>query len=142
MLKNVLLIAATLAVVSGGVVYFHSQRSSHKLPDLGVPVYPGARPADTATLPVGLSSRDRARFARVVLLETQDPIEKVISFYREHLPGKTQLLERQARGMPAAIFRTDVNGTAKLILVTAGEDTRQTEIAIGDIAAQTPPQKR
>ena len=106
--------------------------------DTGVPHYPGAKDINADTFASRLSPRDRARLIKAVILETDDAPEKVIAYYKESLKGKTQVFEKQNRGVPSAVFRTEINGKAKLIMVTSNEDTNKTQISIGEITDQKP----
>jgi len=64
----------------------------------------------------------------------------VISFYKEALKGKAQVLETKTHGLPSAAIRVEVDGLYKLLVITANEDSGKTEIVIGNI--QNPPVKK
>jgi hypothetical protein len=138
MAKNIVLAVLAAAVVAGGVYYFAVVRRPPAMVDDGIPHYPGSKDINADKFAARLSPRDRARLIKVVILETDDPPDKVIQFYRDNLKGKTQVFEKKNRGVASGVFRTEVNGTGKLIVVTANEDTRKTEISIGEISNQMP----
>ncbi len=107
--------------------------------EAGLPLYPGAR---NALAPDRFSQRllpqDRAKVVKAAVYETDDPTTKVISFYKEKLKGKYQVLEAKKGGLPSAVFRVEVEGQYKLLMITHQEDSGKTEIVIGVISA---PQK-
>jgi hypothetical protein len=138
MAKNIILAVLAAAVLAGGIYYFAAIRKPPAMVDAGVPHYPGSKDSNADKFASRLSPRDRARLVKVVILETADPPDKVIQFYKENLKGKTQVFEKKSRGVPGAVFRTEVNGKGKLIMVTTNEDTNKTEISIGDITDQMP----
>jgi hypothetical protein len=105
-------------------------------PDAGVPVYPGAEEL-SGGFSKHLLPQDRAKLIHAVMYETSDPPSKVISFYKEKLKGKSQVLEAKTHGMPSAAIRAEIDGQYKLLVITANEDTGKTEIVIGNI--QNPP---
>lgn len=108
--------------------------------EAGVPIYPGAK---NALAPDRFSQRllpqDRAKLVKAVVYETEDPSAKVISFYKDNLKGKWQVLEAKHGGLPSAVFRVEVEGQHKLLMISQNEDAARTEIVIGNIEA---PQKR
>jgi hypothetical protein len=128
----------TLLVVIGLSACSRTNRPDAKTPapDAGVPVYPGAK-ALSGGFSEHLLPQDRAKLVRAVMYETEDPTPKVISFYKEALKGKTQVLETKTHGVPSAAIRVEVNGQYKLLVITANEDSGKTEIVIGNI--QNPP---
>ena len=132
-MKNAVLGILAAAVIAGGFVYFWSRRQSAPI-EVGVPIYPGAQ-TDTDSFEAHLSPRDRARLVKAVTYRTDDPPANVISFYKEQLKGKTEVLETSRRGIPSAVFRTQVDGKPKIIMITSNEDTQKTEIAIGTITS-------
>ncbi len=113
-------------------------QSQPKALDAGVPGYPGAKELSDG-FSKHLLPQDRAKLVRAVMYETDDPPSKVITFYKETLKGKTQVLETKTHGMPSAAIRVEVEGQYKLLLITANEDTGKTEIVVGNI--QNPPLK-
>jgi hypothetical protein len=138
MAKNIIIGVLAAAVLTCGIYYFAVIRKPPAMVDEGVPHYPGAKDTNADKFASRLSARDRARLIKVVILETDDPPDKVIEFYKNNLKGKTQVFEKKNRGVPGAVFRTEVNGKGKLILVTANEDTNKTEISIGEITGGMP----
>ena len=138
MKKYAVAIVLAVALIAVGAYYFVTRMAVPPMVDAGVPHYPGALDANADTFSSRLSPRDRARLIKVVILQTSDPPEKVIAFYRENLKGKTQVFERKNRGVPGAVFRTEIDGKARLVMVTVNEDTNKTEISIGDITDQAP----
>jgi hypothetical protein len=131
-IKNVLLGALAVAILAGGFVYYWSRRQFAPI-EVGVPIYPGSQ-TDTDSFAVRLSPRDRARLVKAVTYRTDDPPAKVISFYKEQLKGKMEVLETSRRGIPSAVFRTQVDGKPKIIMITSNEDTQKTEILISTVA--------
>ena len=113
--------------------------SQQEAPDAGVPVYPGAKELSDGFIK-HLLPQDRAKLIRAVMYETEDPPSKVISFYKETLRGKAQVLEAKTHGLPSAAIRVEVDGQYKLLVITANEDSGKTEIVIGNI--QNPPMKK
>ncbi len=107
--------------------------------EAGMPLYPGAR---NALAPDRFSQRllpqDRAKVVKAAVYETHDPTTKVISFYKENLKGKYQVLEAKKGGLPSAVFRVEVGGQYKLLMITHEEDSGKTEIVMGIIST---PQK-
>ncbi len=138
MTKNIALGILAAALVGGGVYYFMVKRAIPDMVDVGVPHYPGAKDVNADTFASRLSPRDRARLVKVVILQTDDAPDKVIAFYKEILKGKTEVFERKNRGVPGAVFRTEIKGKGKLIVVSSNEDTNKTEISIGEITDQKP----
>jgi hypothetical protein len=134
MIKKILLAVLVAAVLAAGTWYFVAKRHLPAPVDAGVPVYPGAKNMNADTFSARLSPRDRARLVKVVFWETADPPEKVIQFYKEKLPGKTAVAERRLHGLPAAVFRTEIDGKPKLLMVSVNEETEKTEISIGNIS--------
>lgn len=107
--------------------------------DAGIPTYPGAKELSSG-FAKHLLPQDRDKLVRAVMYETGDPSSKVISFYKEKLQGKSQMLETKTHGSPSAAIRVDVGGQYKLLLITENEDTGKTEIVIGNI--RNPPAKK
>ncbi len=107
--------------------------------EAGLPLYPGARNALAADrFSQRLLPQDRAKVVKAVVYETEDPTSKVISYYKENLAGKYQILEAKKGGLPSAVFRVDVDGEYRLLMITHEEDSGKTEIVIGIIST---PQK-
>ncbi len=131
----------TFLVMIGSPACSRKSQSDATAPalDEGVPTYPGAK-ALSDGFSKHLLPQDRAKLVRAVLYETEDPPSKVISFYKETLKGKAQVLEAKTHGLPSAAIRVEVNGQYKLLLITANEDSGKTEIVIGNI--QNPPVKK
>lgn len=132
MIKNVIIGILAAAVVAGGIAYYWSGRQPVPS-ELGVPIYPGAQ-TDTDSFAARLSPRDRAKLVKAVTYRTGAPPANVISFYKEQLKGKTEILETSRRGIPSAVFRTQVDGKPKIIMITSNEDSQKTEITISTIA--------
>ncbi len=131
-MKNVILCILAAAAIVGGIAYYRSRQ--HFTPiELGVPLYPGST-TDTDTFATRLSPRDKARLIKAVTYRTDDPPAKVINFYKEQLKGKTQVLETTRRGVPSAVFQTQVDGKPKFIMITYNEDSQKTQILISTIA--------
>lgn len=141
MLKNLVLVVVTAAVVAGGIWYFASRRVDYTPIEAGVPIYPGAKNANADTFSSRLKPRDRARLVKLVIFETDDPPQKVIDFYKAQLKGRAQVLERSTRGIPGAVIRAEIDGKFKLIAVTFNEDTEKTQISIGNIEEKAPTPK-
>ncbi|NWG12287.1 MAG: hypothetical protein HXY20_01995 [Acidobacteria bacterium] len=103
--------------------------------EAGLPLYPGAR---NALAPDRFSQRllpqDRAKLVKAVIYETEDPPTKVISFYKENLKGKYQVLETKKGGLASAVFRVEADGQYRLLMITHEEDSGKTEIVIGLIS--------
>jgi hypothetical protein len=133
MAKNILLALIAMGVIAGGAIYFAKKRPQPISIEEGIPIYPGAS-TNTDSFAVRLSPADRARLVKAVTYRTDDPSAKVIAFYKEKLAGKTQVLEQGRRGIPSAVFRTEVSGKPKLIMISSNEDTNKTEIIISTIA--------
>ena len=132
MWKTVALVIVALAVLAGGIAYYLSHRALPPSPDTGVPIYPGATQGDSFA--ARLKPSDRARLVKAVLLHTDDPLEKVIEYYKEALKGShLQVLERKAHSAPGAVMTADINGEQKLIMITSNEDTGKTDILIGNV---------
>lgn len=131
-MKNVILGVLAAAILAGGFVYFWSRRQPAPI-EVGVPIYPGSQ-TDTDSFAARLSPRDRARLVKAVTYRTDDPPAKVISFYKEQLKEKTEVLQTSRHGIPSAVFRTQVDGRPKIIMITSNEDTQKTEITISTIA--------
>jgi hypothetical protein len=106
--------------------------------DPGVPIYPGAQNANEDTFSSRLKPQVRARLVKALIYETDDPTTKVIEFYKKNLKSSSQVFEKTARGVPAAVIRTEVSGKAKLLMITADEDRGKTQILIGDIQDKQP----
>ncbi len=134
MWKTIALGVLAVAAIIGGVAYFRSHQRLPASPDAGVPIYPGASERDSDSFAKRLKPQDRARLIKAVILQTGDSSDKVISFYKDALKNdKTQVIERKMQGMPAAIFRAEINGEQKIIMITPNEDTGKTEILIGGV---------
>jgi len=131
-MKNVVLCILAAAAIVGGIAYFRSRQQFVPI-ELGVPLYPGSI-TDTDSFAARLSPRDKARLVKAVTYRTDDPPEKVISYYKDQLKGKTQVLETKRRGVPSAVFQTQINGNPKFIMITYNEDTNKTQILISSIA--------
>jgi len=141
MVKTIVLAFVVAAVIACGIWYFASKRVDYTPIEAGLPIYPGAKNANADTFSSRLKPQDRAKLIKLVIFETQDPPQKVIAFYREQLKGKSEILERSARGIPAAVIRTEAGGKPKLIAITSNEDTGKTEITIGNIDEKAKPAK-
>ena len=131
MMKERLIGAMLLLFLAGSCGWFRREPM-----DPGVPIYPGARNANSDRFSARLRPQDQARLVRVFIYETTDPASKVIEFYKQKLSSKTQVFEKTSRGTPSAVFRTDVSGKLKFLMITANEDTEKTEILIGDITEE------
>ncbi len=132
-MKNAVLCILAAAAIVGGIAYFRSRQPQFVPIELGVPLYPGAV-TDTNDFAARLSPRDKARLVKAVTYRTDDPPAKVIGFYKEQLKGKTQVLETTRRGVPSAVFQTQIDGKPKFIMITYNEDTGKTQILISTIA--------
>ncbi len=131
MAKNIIVGIVAAVVIAGGVAYFVSRRQPAPI-EAGIPIYPGAQ-TDKDAWESHLSARDRARLVKAVTYRTADPTAKVISFYKEQLKGKTEVLETSRRGVPSAVFRTQVEGKPRIIMITWNEDTERTQILISTV---------
>ena len=127
-----------LALVGAGAYFYMTRWKVPEMVDVGVPHYPGAKDINADTFSSRLSPRDRARLIKAVIFETDDAPDKVIAFYRANLKEKTEIFEKKTRGVPGAVIRTEVNGKARLILITYNEDTNKTQISIGEITDKMP----
>ncbi len=141
MSKNIILAVVAALVVAGGIYYFRQSRFVYVPPDAGIPTYPGAVNVNADKFSSRLKPVDRAKLVKVVVYETADEPAKVISFYKEQLKGKSDILERTNRGIPSAVIRTKVNDKPKLIVIKSNEDTGKTEIDIGNIEEKAIPTK-
>jgi len=132
--KTIALAVLAIAVVIGGIAYFRSRNSLPPSPDAGVPVYPGAQEKDSGSFAKRLKPQDRARLIKAVILQTEDQPEKVINFYKDALKnGNMQVIERKIGRLPGAVFRAEINGQQKIVMVTPNEDSGKTEILIGTV---------
>ncbi len=131
-MKTAILCILAVAAIAAGIVYFRSRQQFTPI-ELGVPIYPGAT-TDTDSFATRLSPRDKARLLKAVTYRTNDPPAKVIAFYKEQLKGKTQVLETSRRGVPSAVFQTQIDGKPKFIMITYNEDSEKTQILISTIA--------
>jgi hypothetical protein len=131
-MRNVILCLLAAAAIIGGIAYYRSRQQYVPI-ELGIPIYPGAT-TDKDTFATRLSPRDRARLVKAVTYRTGDAPAKVISYYKEQLKGKTQVLETTRRGIPSAVFQTEIDGKPKFILITYNEDSEKTQILISSIA--------
>jgi hypothetical protein len=136
--KTVLLAVITATVIAGGVLYFAEKRSQFTSLESGIPEYPGSA-AEADSFSVRLPAAQNAKPVSAVIYRTNDPSAKVISFYKEKLGGKTQVLERDQDGNASAVFRTDINGKSTIIMISSNKDEKTTEIVIGTYAS--PPAK-
>ena len=136
MKKKLVLSVVVLALLGVGVAYYVKVRGTRSKPiseNLGVPVYPGAQ-TQTDSFATRLSPRDRARLIKAIIFKTDDPPGKVIQFYKEKLPKeKTQVIETSRRGIPGAVFRSQVDGDPRIVIIKDNEDTKQTEITISSV---------
>lgn len=134
MWKTIALGILAVAAIIGGVAYFRSHQRVPASPEAGVPLYPGASEKDSDSFAKRLKPQDRARLVKAVILQTDDASDKVISFYKEALKNqRTQIVERKMQHLPAAIFRAEINGEQKIIMITPNEDSGKTEILIGGV---------
>ncbi len=138
MAKYVVIGIVAAALIAGGVYLYEVKWKVPEMVDAGVPHYPGAIDINADTFSSRLSPRDRARLIKAVIFETDDAPDKVIAYYKSSLKGKTEVFEKKARGVPGAVFRTEINGKARLIMITYNEDKNKTEISIGEITDKTP----
>jgi hypothetical protein len=132
--KNTLLALMAAAAILVGIIYFAGKRSQPTPVEAGIPEYPGAAAvADSFSmrLPGGRNNES----VTATIYRTGDPPEKVITFYKQKLAGKIQVLERDLGGNASAAFRTSVNGKSILIMISTNEDAKETEIAIGTLAS-------
>jgi hypothetical protein len=134
--KKIGLVVLSLVVITAAVLYIGHRRSLLRPIEFGVPIYPGAV-TEVDSFATRLSPADRARLVKAVMYTTDDEPAKVIAFYKEKLPGKTQVFESKRRGIPGAVFRAEIEGKPQMIMIAWNEDTNKTEITIGNIA---PPQ--
>jgi hypothetical protein len=125
--------AASLMILAVLVSLAGCRRSGQEPIDAGVPLYPGARNLATDTFSSKLKPVDRERLVKAAVYETDDPVSKVVEFYRGKLGEKAEILERQTRGVPSAVIRAEVNGKPKFLMIMANEDTEKTNILIGNI---------
>ncbi len=136
MMKKVVVPVVLLAVIVGAGIVYYKHKTRGPVPiseNLIVPVYPGAQ-AVTDGFAMHLSARDRAKLIKAMIYTTDDSTDKVIKFYKEKLDkGKTNVLQTSRRGIPEAVFRTDVDGTPRIVMVVSNEDTNKTEITISSI---------
>ncbi len=134
MWKTAALALLAAAVIVGGIVYFKTRNALPPGPDAGVPVYPGSKPQDSGSFAQRLKPQDRARLIKAVILETEDPSEKVISYYKDALKKENmQVLERKVGRLQGAVFRCEIGGQQKIVMVMPDEDSGKTEITIGTL---------
>jgi len=138
MAKYIVIGIVVAALLAGGAYFYVVKWRVPEMVDAGVPHYPGAININADTFSSRLSPRDRARLIKAVIFQTDDSPDKVIAFYRANLKDKTEVFEKKTRGVPAAVIRTEINGKAKLIMVTYNEDINKTEISIGEITDKMP----
>ena len=129
------IVVLSLIAIAAGAINYLGCSSPQKPIEFGVPIYPGAV-TEVDSFATRLSPADRARLVKAVMYTTDDASDKVISFYKERLTGKTQVLESSRRRVPEAVFRTEIDGKPQMIMISWNEDTEKTEITIGNI---TPP---
>jgi len=116
----------------------HREQPEPKSIDAGVPLYPGSKSVlSSDSFSQRLLPQDRAKVVKAVIYETEDPSTKVITFYKNNLKGKYQVLESKHGGLPSAVFRVEIEGQYKLLMITEDEDSGRTQIVIGNIK---PPQ--
>ena len=125
--------AASLMTLAAFLTVAGCSRTGQEPIDAGVPVYPGARNLASDTFSSKLKPMDRERLVKAVVYETDDPVTKVVEFYRGRLGEKVEILERNNRGAPAAVIRAEVNGKPKFLMIMANEDTEKTNILIGNV---------
>jgi hypothetical protein len=130
------IVVLSLIVISAATICYLGCSSRQKPIEFGVPTYPGAV-TEVDSFATRLSPADRARLVKAVMYTTDDAPDKVISFYKERLTGKTQVFESSRRRIPGAVFRTEIEGKPQMVMISWNEDTSKTEITIGNI---TPPQ--
>jgi hypothetical protein len=132
--KNVLLAMIAAAAIAGGIFYFAEKRSQFSSLDVGIPEYPGSA-VETDSFSLSLPAAESAKPVKAMICRTNDPPAKVISFYKEKLAGKTQVLERNEDGNASAVFHTDIGGKSTIIMISADKDQKTTEIVIGTLAS-------
>lgn len=69
---------------------------------LGLPVYPGATPSVSGSFSV----QAKQGSAQIVTIETHDPFDKVLAFYKEKMPPGTQTSQITTGGNATAYFDT------------------------------------
>jgi hypothetical protein len=116
--RSLIAAAALTALLAGG--YFYRQATRRAPPELGVPVYPGARFQDQVTL----------GSTRTVVLETADAPERVIAFYKTAVADRTRVLERDIGGAPGAVLELRDGRLRRIVTISVDADTRRTLIAV------------
>ncbi|HEV2909288.1 MAG TPA: hypothetical protein VGX02_08415 [Candidatus Eremiobacteraceae bacterium] len=69
---------------------------------LGLPVYPGATPSDAGSF--SIQGKDSS--AQAVTIETHDPFDKVVAFYKANMPAGTQSFQASSGSEASAQFVT------------------------------------
>lgn len=130
------LILAFAALVLGGAGLYSCKKSGPSLDQLGVPIYPGARQLDEGSFYRQVKRKDSLDSWQTAVLETADPPQKVIAFYKEKLMGKCRILQTSSRGVPSAVFNADLGARKTNIVVSTDEETQKTRISIASALRQ------
>ncbi len=110
--------------------------------ELGVPIYPDAKPYKDST---GIISPMATDGMKMAILETQDAAEKVVAFYKQEMPNATVTKDVED-GQPLVRF-SEPAGKSGLRAVSVGIKEGKTQIILTNVAenpslksdAATPP---
>jgi hypothetical protein len=96
---------------------------------LGLPVYPGATPSEAGSY--SLTAQQGS--AQIVTIETKDPFDKVVAYYKANLPAGTQTVVAGAGTAATAQFAVgkSTDKVHKQIIIAQSGDTVRITMLVG-----------
>ena len=102
---------------------------------LGVPIYPGAQQEQEGTTSVSMSGSAEG-WLGVAAYKTKDPMDDVVSFYRDKLGSDVKIAEQSNDGKKSAIFQLQSPKGWRMVTVAEDEAESLTKIVIASVSKQ------
>jgi hypothetical protein len=96
---------------------------------LGLPIYPGATPTEAGSFSV----QGKSSSAQAVTIETHDPFDKVVAFYKANMPAGTQLFQASGGAAASAQFVTAKasDKSQKQVVITQSDGVVKITMVVG-----------
>jgi hypothetical protein len=98
--------------------------------NLGLPVYPGATPSEAGSY----SMQTKQGSAQIVTIETHDPFDKVVAFYKDKMPAGTQSSQTATGAAAVAQFVNgkDTDKSHKQVMISQANGVVRITLIVGN----------
>ena len=105
--------------------------------DLGIPIYPGSKVQEGTAASVTTETADGTESGALAVLETDDPISKVIAWYKDKLSGETGFTDTSMamEGEEIGMFSFQDGDLLKSVIIGTSDETGKTEIVLSSSTA-------